>query len=109
MTDIDANKIHLINQAISWLQNAKKYHAAWQHQLADDCLVKAKGVLNDPAFSRQVISGYSRSEQPNVIWVRNPLVPGTKMLIDSVDYDSSVHQIWEEPTPPAPSKRGKSS
>jgi hypothetical protein len=108
MTDVDANKTHLINQAIGWLENAKKYHAVWQHQVADDCLVKAKAVLNDPAFSRQVIPGYSRSQQPETLWVKNPVTNG-KMLINGSDFDPNVHQIWEEPTPPATTKRSKSS
>ncbi len=98
MIDIDANKIALIDQAIGWLQNAKKYHAAWQHQVASDCLLRAKSVLNDPAFSRQPIPGYARNQTPEVVWVKNPLTNG-KMLINGVDYDPAVHQIWEEPVP----------
>jgi hypothetical protein len=107
MTDIDASKLHLIDQAIGWLQNAKKYHAAWQHQVADDCLIKAKRVLDDESFKRQPIPGFSRNQQPETLWVRNPVTNG-KMLINSVDFDPSVHEVWEEPTPPAPTKRSKS-
>jgi hypothetical protein len=108
MSDIDVHKIHLIDQAIGWLQNAKKYHAAYQHQVADDCLIKAKRVLDDESFKRQPIPGFSRNQQPETLWVRNPVTNG-KMLINSVDFDPNVHEVWEEATPAASGKRSKST
>lgn len=97
MTDIDKDKSHLIDEAIGWLQNAKKYHAAWQHQLADDCTVKAKATLNNPTFSRQPIPGFSRNQQPQTIKVVAHHLPQGFMIIESKDFDPVTHQLYEEP------------
>jgi len=107
--NIDQTKSTKLAEALGWLEQARKHYSWLQHAIGDDCLKKARAAINDPIFDRQPIPGFARNQQPETLWVRNPVANG-KMLINGSDFDPSVHELYvEEATSPAPSKRGKSS
>ncbi len=101
--NIDQGKLNKVTEAIGWLQQAQNHYRWLQYEIADDCVKKAKGALNDAYFDRKPIPGFARNEQPETLWVKNPVTNG-KMLINGSDFDPQQHQVWEE-SPPASTKR----
>jgi hypothetical protein len=101
--NINTKKLAQSQEAAGWLKQAEIYYKALRYEIGDDCVKKAKAALDDEVFKRQPIPGFSRHEQPETLWVRNPVTNG-KMLINGSDFDPQQHQIWEE-LPPTSSKR----
>lgn len=106
MANLDERKLQKLTEASGWIEQARKYYAAWAWQFGDDCIKRARASLADSVFDRQPIEGFPRDAQPEVLWVKNPLTNG-KMLINSVDFDPAVHVLWREPEPPNSTKRNK--
>jgi hypothetical protein len=106
MANIDEGKMQKLAEAAGWIEQARKYYAAWMWEVADSCVVRAQAALNDQCFKRQPIPNFSRDQQPAVLWVKNPLT-GAKMLIDGTDYDPKTHEVWEESSPEV-KQQGKS-
>ncbi len=94
--NIDEQKLNKVTEAIGWLQQAQNHYRWLQHTIADDCLKKARVAINDPCLDRTPIPGFARNQQPEVVKVvaDNPL---GFAIINGVDFDQTVHQLYIEP------------
>jgi hypothetical protein len=105
MTNIDERKTQKLVEAASWIEQARKHYAAWMWEVGDSCVVRAKAALDDDCFKRQPIPGMGR-QLPETVKVKAAHLPQGYMILNGTDYDSSIHQIWEE-TMPSSAKRNK--
>jgi hypothetical protein len=104
--NIDASKLAKIQEATGWLKQAEIYYKGLRFDIGDDCVKRARGVINDPVFDRQPIPGFAQNQQPDVVRIQadNPM---GFAIINSEDFIEGVHQLYVEPTPPASGKRSK--
>jgi len=94
--NIDENKLNKVAEALGWLQQAQNHYRWLQHTIADDCLKKARVAINDSCFDRVPIAGFARNQQPEIVRV----VANTPLgfaIINSIDFDEALHQLYVEP------------
>jgi hypothetical protein len=102
--NIDQDKLNKITEALGWLRQAENHHRWLQHTIADDCLKKARVAINDPCFDRVPIAGFARNQQPEVIRVVADTPLGFA-IINGVDFNPEIHQLYTEPTLEKPNRR----
>src|ERR687885_481475 len=97
MANIDEGKMQKLAEAAGWIEQARKYYAAWMWEVADSCVVRAQAALNDQCFKRQPIPNFSRDQQPAVLWVKNPLTGAKKLIHDFFRPLSifNLRKVWQ--------------
>jgi hypothetical protein len=102
--NIDQGKLNKVTEAIGWLEQARNHYRWLQHEIADNCIKKARTALDDECFQRKPIPGFARNQQPEVVRIvaESPL---GYAIIDSIDFNPEIHQLHIEPTLKMSNKR----